>query len=205
MIVVSILTALALEHAAQRYHRWHVAEEAVHSLNAEISANIVETHKVIEHNTAQVDKLARLKTVVSADIKAGTSDHDALKHMMAEAGNEFGLSIRSPSLQREAWDVAVANQALNYMDAEKLQRYAKLYAVMRDMQVALTGTSNALINLSQSMDTLSDMEIDKATARDMYRLLGQMSAAYRFSIGNLKSLEQDLKGEGQRAAAGAPH
>lgn len=205
MIVVSILTALALEHAAQSYHRWHVVQEAVHSLNMEIAANIAETHKVIEHNTIQVDKLAHLKQVVSADIKAGTSDHDTLRHMMKEAGNDFGLNIRSPSLQREAWDVAIANQALSYMDPDKLQRYAKLYAVMRDMQNALSGASNAFINLPQYMDTVSDIEIDKVTAHDMYRTLGQLSAAYRSSIGNLKSLEQQLREEGQRATGAASH
>lgn len=205
MIVVSILTALALEHAAQRYHRWHVVEEAVHSLNTEIAANIVETHKVIEHNTAQVDKLARLKAVVGADIKAGVSDHDTLKHMMKEAGNEFGLNIRSPSLQREAWDVAIANQALSYMDAARLQRYARVYAITRDMQSALAGVSNAFVNLPQYMDTVSDMQIDKASARDLYRMLGQLSAAHRSSIGNLKSLESELKEEGRRDAASARH
>ncbi len=205
MIVVSILTALALEHAAQRYHRWHVVEEAVHSLNTEIAANMVETHKVIEHNTAQVDKLARLKAVVGADIKAGASDHDTLRHMMKEAGNEFGLNIRSPSLQREAWDVAIANQALSYMDAARLQRYARLYAVTRDMQSALAGASNAFVSLPQYMDTVSDIEIDKVTARDLYRMLGQLGAAHRSSIGNLKSLESELREEGRRGAAIAGH
>lgn len=57
MIVVSILTALALEHAAQSWHRSHLAHEAERRIEAELAENLKELREAREHNAKQLHRL----------------------------------------------------------------------------------------------------------------------------------------------------
>jgi hypothetical protein len=204
MIVVSILTALALEHGAQRLHHSHVAHEAAANLDLEINANIAEIRSVIKHNSEQIAILDAMKTVLLAEIKAGATDRDAIRHTMERTASQFRLSIQSPTLQREAWDVAVANQAVSYMPASLLQRYARLYAAMRDTQTILVNGTGSFMSLPQFRDTFSDLEMQDGNARSLYRMLGQINASYGSSVGNLKALEKQLV-EGARQIETGKH
>lgn len=197
MIVLSIVTALALESGVRSYHQSREAREAARNLDTEIAANIVETRTVIAHNKAQVDKVKRLKETLLADIKAGMGDKEAIRHTMN--GQDFGLSLVTPSLQREAWDVAVANQALSFMPPERLQPYARQYAQMRDVQLSLSANGSAFLDLPRLADTFSDFEMSELTARSLYRALTQLSTVYETNVGIMRALEKLLVDEQRRS------
>ena len=199
MIVLSILTALALENGIRSYHQSREAQAAARNLDAEIVANIAETRSVIAQNSQQVEKISRLKKIVLADIQAGVSDKETVKHMMLESGRRFDLSLVTPSLQREAWDVAMANQALSFLPPERLQPYARQYANMRDTQTMLAGSANTFLDLSQLSDMFSNMQLDELTARDLYRILTQMGSVYESNGSALQSLEELLVKEHHRS------
>ena len=61
MIVISIITALALEHGVQTLHHRHLAHEAGTRIDAEIQANVRELDQVLTHNTAELTKLQALR------------------------------------------------------------------------------------------------------------------------------------------------
>jgi len=192
MIVVSILTALALENAVHSYHQSHKAHEAARNLDAEIAVNIAEVRSALAHNDNQVKRLKHLREVLLADIKAGADDKTAIAHVMHEAGERFTMSILTPSLQREAWDVAVANQALSYMTQERLQRYAKLYANMRDTESALKGAGGSFMDRPQLSNAMSNLEMNDITSRELYRVLAQLGFLHESNGHNMRLLEKML-------------
>lgn len=196
MIVLSIVTALALENGVRSYQQAREAQEAARSLDAEIALNIAETRSAIGHNTAQAQKVNGFKKILLADIKAGVGDKEAIRHTMA--GQDFGVSMVTPSLQHEAWDVAVANQSLSHMPPAQLQRYAKQYASMRDLQAVLAGKGNGFLNLPQFSDTFSNFQMDELDARALYRILTQMGSLYETNAGMLQDLEKQLVEEQRR-------
>jgi len=198
MIVLSIVTALALENGVRQFNQAREAREAARNLDAEIAVNIAEMRSVIAHNDGEIKRLQRLREVLLADIRAGVGDQQAIEHVMNEAGKRFTVSIRTPSLQREAWDVAVANRALSFMPQDQLQRYAKQYANMRDIQSVLLGAGGSFIDRPQLSNVMSNLEMNDITARELYRVLAQMSFVHESNGKNMRSLEKLLVEEQQR-------
>lgn len=202
MIVLSIVTALALENGVRQWHQAREAREAARNLDAEIAVNLTEMRTVIAHSDGEIKRLARLRETLLADIRAGVGDREAIKHVMIESGERFTVSIRTPSLQREAWDVAVANQALSFMPQDQLQRYARQYANMRDIQSMLLGAGGSFIDRPQLSNVMSNLEMNDITARELYRVLAQMSLVHESNRNNMRTLEKLLVEEQQRARKG---
>lgn len=198
MIVLSIVTALALENGVRQFHQTREAREAARNLDAEIAANITEVRAVIAHNEAEIKRIGKLREILLARIKAGATDEQAVEQAMNASNGRFNVSIRTPSLQREAWDVAVANQALSFMPQDQLMRYTRQYANMRDTQSALLGTGGSFIDWPQLSDTMSNMEMNDITARGLYRVLTQMSFVHESNTNNMRSLVKLLTEEQQR-------
>jgi hypothetical protein len=98
------------------------------------------------------------------------------------------LSINTPSLRQEAWDAAVANQAVTWMPDEQLQRYVTAYADIRAVQALSTIGGTNFIDGPRMLNTLSDLETDEATPHDMLRVLSQIRSGYSNVDGNLQSL-----------------
>jgi hypothetical protein len=199
MIVVSIVTALALENGVRYLHQAREAQEAARNLDAEIVGNLGEVHTAILDNEAEIKRIKHLKDVLLADIRAGVSDKDALNHLMRESKMRFSVNFSTPTLQREAWEVAVANQALSFMPQQQLQRYARVYSGMRDMQTYFQGTAHSFADLPQLSNTLSNLELKQIKPHDLYRSLTQMSFVHESNLGNMRTLEKLLREEQQRA------
>ncbi|MCD2518080.1 hypothetical protein LQ564_17360 [Massilia sp. G4R7] len=195
MIVVSILTALALENGVHRYHQSHKAHEAARNLDAKIAVNIAEVHQEVLDNEAEMKRLKHLREVLLKDIQAGLGDKDTLNHVMRESTNRFDISFSAPTLQREAWDVAVANQALSYMPQDQLQRYAKVYARMRDMQATFQGMTNSFADLPAVADTMSNLELKEISPQALYRTFTQMTFVHESNLNNMRALEKVLREE----------
>jgi hypothetical protein len=193
MIVISILTALGLEHGAQAIHHRHLAHEASQKIDAEIRANIDELTAVRAHNKTQVDKKIVLRDALLAEILAGATD-DALKASLKNNyQGAYGISQQVPTLRREAWDVAVANQAVSWMPADELKRYSVIYAGMRDMQATNLMTTNNFVNGPRLQDAKSNFQMGDADPRETYRMLNQVIASFNSLNGNLANLQTELE------------
>lgn len=196
MIVISILTALALEQGAQAIHHRSVAHEASENINAEIVANVDAIKKAREHNRSAALKIEHVRDALLADIKGGMSDADLTKRITNEYKDAFVLSIHTPTLRREAWEVAVANQAVSWMPAEKLKHYSVVYAAMRDLQTAAAGSNNFLDG-PRMMDTMSNVTIGMSEPREVYRMFNQIITSYDSINGNLEELQKDMEDAGK--------
>ena len=196
MIVVSIITALALEHTVQTLHHRHLAHEAAVKIDAEIQANIQQLDATLIHNNERVAKLNSLRTELLTGILDKTDDATLLKQLQLQ--DRLNLAVHTPTLRREAWEVAVASQAVSWMPREQLERYSSVYAGMRDMQATVLSGSNNFLNGPQMQDTISNLQMKQYDAKGLYRILRQMISAYDSTDGNLQSLRDDLaKAAGQ--------
>lgn len=134
MIVISIATALALEHIVQTQHHRHLAEEAAQRMQVELSATLAEVDKVAAHNNAQIALNDKLREAVLKDIRDKVPDSTAMANFYTASKGSFNLSVQVPSYKHEAWDVAVANQSASWMKPADLQRYSSAYSAVRDSQ-----------------------------------------------------------------------
>lgn len=190
MIVVSIVTALALEHTVQTLHHRHLAHEAAVKIDAEIQANIKELDTTLAHNNARVAKLETLRIELLAGIQNKTEDAALLKQL--DLNDRLSLAVHVPALRREAWEVAVASQAVSWMPRAQLERYSSVYAGMRDMQAISLSNGNNFLNGPQMQDTISNLQMGQTDTKALYRTLRQMISAYESIDGNLQGLRDDL-------------
>jgi hypothetical protein len=100
MIVISIITALALEHGVQTLHHRHLAHEASVRIDAEMQANVRELDAVLAHNAAELTKLDAVRKQLLDGIQAKTGSQALLDQL--ELKNKLGLSVLTPALPREA-------------------------------------------------------------------------------------------------------
>jgi hypothetical protein len=193
MFVASILTALMLEHAGQKLYHFKIADEASVKIDEELRANLAEIRLVLEHNEKQVKGLDDVVKSLATDLKGKLPDAEIIKHFNAITKGKFNLGLQSPTLRREAWDVAVANQSASHMSADQLRRYSQAYARLRDDQNGVPVSLAVSINGPQMINVMSDLQTDSANVRDLYHVAMQMRSAIRESVSGLRQSEKELK------------
>ena len=148
MIVVSILTALALEQVALGIEHRHEGARAKEEIEQEIASNrhAVEDALAEARNYAKIWEGLLARTV--AEVNAGQSTNESLLATIAEAQRHFGDA--TPPLKTAAWEAALSDHSVDYLDHEALTRYSNLYATQRFFSQALWDTvrDSAARNLS---------------------------------------------------------
>ena len=135
MIVLSILTALALEQAVLAIEHHHQGERARHEIEQEIEAN---RHAVRESLAATRDYAKVWEDLLArtvADVRAGVATNESLLATIEQAHHHFGDS--TPALKTAAWDAALSDHAVDYLEHEEVTRFADLYAYQRFFSQAL--------------------------------------------------------------------
>ncbi len=201
MIVVSIGTALLLEHTVQTIHHRHLAEEAAQRMDAELRANLMEMETIRKHNLEEGKQLSELRDGLLKDIEDKTPEPLVVKHFMVAAKGSLSLSLQSPTLKHEAWDVAVANQSASWMDPALLLRYSSAYASVRDMQLA-ANTSMTFLNGPQMIKTMTDLQMNTAVPHEMMYTLNQMISSYQMVNNTVRDISNELKKAVPAQAAG---
>jgi hypothetical protein len=201
MIVISILTALALEHIAQAIHHKELAHEASVKIEAELRLNVEELNEVLAHNEKDLKEVKRVRAELVQGIRDKVSDDVLMARFKTDWKAGVILSINTPTLRHEAWDAAVANQAVTWMPDEQLQRYVTAYAGIRDIQALSITGGTYFIDGPRMLNTLSDLETGEATPRDMLRILSQVRSGYSSVDGNLQNLLKNLPKAGAVVAS----
>jgi hypothetical protein len=188
MIVISILTALALEHVVQAIHHKHLAHEAAEKIEAELRLNAKDVKDVLAHNESDLKEIKRVRAELLEGLRDKVADDVLMARFKSDWKSGLVLSITVPTLRHEAWDAAVANQAVTWMPDEQLQRYVTAYADIRDVQTLSTSGGTTFLDGPRMMDMLSDLETGAATPRQMLKSLTQVRSAYSSIDGNLQGL-----------------
>jgi hypothetical protein len=199
MIVVSILTALALEHMVQTLHHRHEAHEAAEKMDAELRLNVNEVDKVLAHNEEKRQQLAAMRAQLLDGIRAKAGDAALMARFDSDWKKNMGLSLKTPSLRREAWEAAVASQAVTWMPRDQLERYATVYGAMRDQAALFNGGMIGFLDGPRMRDVMSDVQMGLSNPQAIYRVASQMESTYGSFDGNLEMLKHELQ-----EATGAP-
>lgn len=192
MIVVSILTALALEQGAQAWHHNHRAHEAQASIDVEIRTNLAEVRTAMRKNEAEITKLNDLRDVLRKDIIEKVDGKELLVHLKEATHGKFGINQSMPTLRREAWEVAVASQAVSWMDPALLQRYAGVYALQRDFTQSSFGTTQLVLDAPSFFNRAADVEFGKVDGTGLYYSVVQLQGALKSMQGSLADMEKEL-------------
>lgn len=192
MIVISILTALALEAAVEKVHHDHVAHEAREQMDIELRADLKSVERVLAHNDEKWHALRAVRDEMLAALRAHVTDEAFMEQYERVWRKALDMSLQGPSLRREAWEAAVASQAVTWMPRATLERYATIYAQMRDKDALFNGGAMNFLDAPRMQDVFSDVQTGHGNPRDMFKVVTQMAAAYDSFDGNLKSLKDDL-------------
>ncbi|MGB9109118.1 MAG: hypothetical protein WCC39_10580 [Telluria sp.] len=193
MIVISILTALALEQGLEALHHRHLAHEAADKMHVELRATIKEVNAALVHNEKKRLALHQVRDQLLAGIRSKTSDADLMQRFNKEWAEMMRLDIDTPTLHREAWETAVANQAVTWLPRETLEGYAGAYAAIREVNTSAYSGALMFLDTPRLLDTFSKAQMGTADPQEIYQLAARMVAAYDNLDYNLKSLNAQLQ------------
>jgi len=191
MIVISIATALGIEHMVQTVHHQHKAEEAAQRMQTELRLSLAEIERVTAHNKVQIEEATALQKGLLADIKNKVAGQKAMDNFFESSKGKFNVSLQIPGFKHEAWDVAVADQSASWMSPRELQRYSGAYADLRDAQQAAT-VGMSLLTGSTMLKTMSNLEMDTSSPQELYYMLSELNFSYKQVNSSLEDLRSKL-------------
>lgn len=201
MIVLSILTALALEQVVVTYEARERAHESAVRIEAELHANTDELKRAIAANEAIVTGARALNQFLIGELAKPTPDQPAVQKRLEDAfGQTIGLII--PTWRHDAWDTAIADQSVGHLPPAKLHRFAEAYAAggdLKDLSQLMFGAAL----LEQVADLQLDIKLGHAQVRPAAQLMARALVSASVVIRNQKDLAALLSGSGT-TSAGAP-
>lgn len=192
MIVLSILTALGLEAWIEHAHHARAAETASRQMTAELRHNLAETRDSLRRNNATLQAVAKLDTTVTADLKSGLPAAAINQHIRAQKAG-FLLNLNWPSLPSSAWDVAVANQSVSWIESASLKKYSAAYAAQRELNDWVQHDSMLMLNMPKVIDFKTDLDMDRDVDPQAFLYtLQQLNTTNKSLNNNLRELEKHL-------------
>lgn len=192
MIVLSILTALGLEAWIEHVHHTEAAEVAVARMNRELRADLDDIDQSLSKNRGALAKLLELEKRVRADVAAGQTEAQVNADIHAHR-ELFALNLNFPTLATDAWDVAVANQSVGWIDASTLQRYSSAYSSVRELASWIQHDAVLLFNGPRMVDYLTDLQLgNPVVPREFLYEVRQMITTINSTQGELGSLHDEL-------------
>jgi hypothetical protein len=186
MIVLSILTALALERAVVALHDAGAARDSRARIEAELAQDDREL-KQSEHSNAETVKSVRetLKQLVDL-LKQGKPDPAKLLPVVKPGLTHF--SVSTPSWQHDAWDAAIADQSATHLASSDLHRYAEIYASARDME----STAQLLLG-GDWLTRMATLSIDVALNALDARSSADMLARFLLAVSQIDQSQKELE------------
>jgi hypothetical protein len=131
MIVLSIVTALALERLAVAWQNQRAAAASRVRIEAELALNIGELKQTIAANHQAVDEMTKLVNGLIDQLNTAHPDEAAIANGFRGGIRRGSLAV--PTWRRDAWDSAIADQSASHMAPRDLRRYTEIYTGARDL------------------------------------------------------------------------
>jgi type III secretion system FlhB-like substrate exporter len=143
---------------------------------------------VLAYNEPKRQALEKVRDQMQAAIRGKTTDAELMDRFEHEWKPAVHLDLRRPSLRREAWEAAVANQAVTWMPREGLERYASVYGWIRDTSTLAHNGSLAFLDGPRLRDVMSNVQMGSSNPQEIFRTVNQLIDAYNNLDDNLKAL-----------------
>jgi hypothetical protein len=193
MIVLSILTALGLEAWIEHAHHREAATTASEQIEGEIRTNLIAVRDAVAQNDKSLVSLKAFDALVTDDLKKGMPSA-AINQAVRANGNGSGkmhFGIVFPTLLREAWDVAVANQSASWLDSASLKQYSGVYTAQREVNLSST-EATTFLDGPRAVNLMADLELGDVDPRDLLHVIRQEILTISSLQYNLKQLEGQL-------------
>jgi hypothetical protein len=186
MIVLSIVTALALERAAVAIHDAAAARDSRARIEAEIARDAAELRRCEQSNAVDVKAATGVLKLLVAALKQGRVGQAALEPIFKPAYEHF--NIAAPSWQHDAWDTAIADQSASHMASADLRRYAEIYTTAREIDA----TTQLLLG-GEWLTRMATLRLDEALGTLDGRALADGLARFLLAVGQIDRMQQDLQ------------
>jgi hypothetical protein len=153
MIVLSILTALALEQAVLSRHNASTASASRARIEAEIARFVTDLKISADTNKQRLQKVNEVLTAIDARLKTGTPDQASVMTLAQQVIDSLGIKL--PTYQRDAWEAAIADQSATHLDPSDLRRYSAIYSAELTLD-----TDTKLLLAGDDVRRLSDTHLD---------------------------------------------
>lgn len=197
MIVLGILTALGLEAGFEALHHRRLARETIEQVEAELQVNLAEVRATLKQNHAVLEGVTALYGDVKKLTEQAQAKPAALKTILTE---RLRISVFTPGLRRDAWDTALADQALVHMPHGDLRRLSEAYTAQRDSQQAIQASFSAIGSFTRLTDALVDAEFGRGDPVDLMKALH----AYRLTLSVVIGVENELEKQLAQSLGEAP-
>lgn len=183
MIVLSVLTALALERVAVAWSNRNDAAASRVRIETELRRDLADLrHSEAENRKgmAVVQKVLSplLKTLVAGDAPAPKLDPKEM----------FSISISMPSWQHSAWDTAIADRSAEHIAFPVLSKFAAAYTAAQDLNQIST-----LVLSGGWFDQGAALTVDIQSGRADLRAVSQFMMRYLIAVQQVQMTEQNLE------------
>lgn len=186
MIVAGILTALGLEAGFEALHHRRLARHTVEQVETELQANLAEVRVSLTQNRAGLDRVQALYGEIKKLAQQREATPGVLKDLLHE---KLRIGVVTPSLRRDAWDTAVADQALVHLPHDDLRRLSEAYTGQREAQQAIQTSFSAIGSFARLTDAAVDAEFGRGDPVDLLKAL----QAYRLTLNAVVGVEEGLE------------
>ncbi|HEX7641485.1 MAG TPA: hypothetical protein VF472_04650 [Burkholderiaceae bacterium] len=190
MIVISILTALALEHIAVSWHHANEARRAKEEIEREIAENRENFAGAIEATAAREKIWGDLLQKSVEQAKSGKATTDEQVELLQSAMDHYGDN--TPPIKTSAWDAAIADQSVNYLGHADLERYSQLYALLHMQYQALLANLNPAGATQNASDIALALRLRKPDPAQTTRLLNWRVWLMHVVHSNLRQMKTAL-------------
>ncbi|HEX5354400.1 MAG TPA: hypothetical protein VFW60_09990 [Rhodanobacteraceae bacterium] len=192
LVVLGVVTALAASAWITRVQHDQAAAAASAQMDQELQAVLDDIHSTLKSNRANARGLDRLGKLIADDLRQDIPAKIINEQIRAHR-DEFQSEIYFPDTSTSAWDVAVANQSVDWIAPDRLQRYSKAYDDLRALGRWEQTGSYAGVNGPQISNLMTDLD----QGRDVDPLaflhaVEQVRIAMESTDGNIASVENDL-------------
>lgn len=191
MIVVGILTALGLEAGAEAWHHRRLAHKTVEQIEAELRLNLAEVRQSLQQDKLILTQTRTLHDSLLAKVKGGKLSRAEASAMVLEGMGRVGFA--TPTLRRDAWETALADQALVHLPREALQRYSEVYSTQRDMQQGITAMTSAGMSITQLSSVITDASLEQLDPVEALKMLQSFQLTMTSVIGNFGEMARLLE------------
>ncbi|MGH8157105.1 MAG: hypothetical protein ACREPQ_03220 [Rhodanobacter sp.] len=192
MIVLSILTALGLEAWIEHAHHTHAAEAASRQMTTELRHNLAETRESLQKNDATLQSIGKINAALVNDLKNGVAPAIINQHIRAQA-HGFQLNLNWPGLPTSAWDVAVANQSVSWIEQASLKKFSTAYAAQRETAAWVQHDSVLMLDVPRVINFRTDLDMGRDVDPQAFLYtVQQMKVTIASMKNNLQELEKHL-------------
>ncbi|HTY50849.1 MAG TPA: hypothetical protein VMB48_14260, partial [Steroidobacteraceae bacterium] len=108
--------------------------------------------------------------------------------------SDYRLSTSLPEIPTTAWDVAVADQSIGWIESDALQRYSAAYTAVRSLGDLLQHDAILPLDAPRLVETMSDLQMERPVEPYvLLRSLRQMEAVVGSMVSSLQATADAIR------------